>query len=206
MKKKTIKIILIASVIVAILAALAFHFFRKEEKKAATREIVSLLVVNKEKLAEITTYRYSRDTVFFETESPTGLRSIFSSKPDTVAVFLVRPTICAGIDLRNLSEEDFSIRNDTLFVSLPAPVILDTYLNHSDISIVYSAKGWKMDTQLSVISEKAKSDLRRDALRQGILAKAATKAERSLSDFLGILCQMPVQVRCVQSPTVLADQ
>lgn len=191
--------ILLAATVTALAVILVLFTAKTLKEKAMPKEIVSLIVVNKEKLAELVTYRYSRDTVVFEIEDPTPFKAIFAPHPDTVAVYLVRPTICAGIDLKDLKEEDFVVKNDTLFVTLPKPVILDLYLNHADIVPVYDPRKWDMDSRMGELTEKAKADLEKDALRQGILEKAAAKAERSLSDFLEMACQMPVRAKCAST-------
>lgn len=193
--KKLDKIILAAS-IVAIVFLLAFVLTKKSENKADVNETISLIVSDKEKLAELVTFRYSRDTILFETKDPSVLASLFSRKPDTVAVFLARPTICAGIDLRKLTTDDFRMKNDTLLIRLPDPEILDLYLNHSDLTQVYSARNWTFDDSISKMSERAKEGLKRDALRQGILLKAARQAEQSISTFLTTACNIPVVASC----------
>lgn len=200
--KKLCRIILAAAGLAA-LAALAVFLGRQTKNRERSAEIVSIIVKNREKIAELVTYRYSRDTVVFETQEPSGILSYFSSEPDTVAIFLVRPTICAGVDLMALSEESFAIRNDTLYVQLPAPKILSLYLNHSDIVPVYDSRRWDMDAKMSVLAEKAKSDFQRDALRQGILAKAGDKAEREMSEFLSLLCGMPVVASCATAAVTM---
>lgn len=195
--KKYIKYV-IAAAVTATAIILVAAIAKRAGRKTDAKEIVSLVVSNKEKLAELVTYRYSRDTVLYETRKPSKFVAKFTDEPDTVAVFIARPVICAGVDLRNLQHEDVTVRNDTLFVSLPAPEILDLYLNSSDITEVYSSWDWKLDDKLGAMSERAKAGLRRDALRQGILLKAGAQAERSMSEFLERLCKMPVVVRCRQ--------
>lgn len=193
--KKYIRYV-IAAAIAAIAVIIVIAIAKSARHKTDAKEIVSLVVTNKEKLAELVTYRYSRDTVIYETRKPSKFVARFTDAPDTVAVFIARPMVCAGVDLRNLQYEDVTMRNDTLFVTLPAPEILDLYLNNSDITEVYTAWDWKLDDKLGAISERAKEGLRRDALRHDILQKAGAKAERSLSEFLGRICRVPVVVRC----------
>ena len=197
MKKYTKYIIAAAVAALAIIITVAV--VRKVHKKARAQEIVSLIVTKKEKLAEMVTYRYCRDTVLFETEKPSQFVALFTDTPDTVAVFIARPTVCAGVDLRKLMEEDVRVSGDTLYVNLPAPEILDVYLNHSDLKQVYAAWDWKLDDKLGPMAEKAKAGIRRDALRQGILQKAGIQAERSLSSFLSQACRMPVVVTVSQT-------
>lgn len=203
MKKYTKYIIAAAVIAIAVIIGVAVA--KKIHKKAQAQEIVSLIVAKKEKLAELVTYRYCRDTVLFETERPSKFVARFTSAPDTVAVFIARPTICAGMDLRKLTYEDIRISGDTLYVNLPAPEILDVYLNHSDLKQVYAAWDWKLDDKLGTMAEKAKAGLQRDALRQGILEKAAAQAELSISSFLSQACRMPVVVT-VSQPTLFLPE
>jgi|GEM_PF-6526982 hypothetical protein len=196
---------LIAATLTVIAVILVVSVAKKVSRKTDVKETISLIIEQREKLAELVTYRYSRDTILFETEAHSGIFSRFVTDPDTVAVFLARPTICAGINLQNLSIDDFVIKGDTLFVSLPAPEVLDVYVNHSDINMVYSSKFWELDDNLSAVAERAKSGLRRDALRQGILQKAGEQAERSLADFLSQLCRMPVVVECNEKNSITLD-
>lgn len=200
--KKYVKAV-IAATLAAIAIIIVLGVARKVSRKAEAREIISLVVTNREKIAELVTYRYSRDTVLFEVGKPSGLMAYLTPGPDTLAVFIARPTICAGVDLRKLRAEDFRVDSDTLRVSLPAPEILDLYLNHSDITQVYAAKSWKLDDKLGQVAERAKGGLQRDALRQGILGKAGAQAERSLSEFLSRVCGMPVVAQCAQPDAIL---
>lgn len=200
--KKYIRYI-IAAAVAAIAVILVVAVSKTVRRKTDAKEIVSMVVTNKEKLAELVTYRYSRDTVLYETVRPSKFVSKFTEAPDTVAVFIARPVICAGVNLRNLRYEDVIMRDDTLFVSLPAPEILDLYLNSSDITEVYTAWDWKLDDKLGPMAERAKDGLRLDALRNGILKKAEAQAERSLSEFLGRLCRVPVIVECRQPEQTL---
>lgn len=195
--KKYIKFIIAATVTATAILFLA-SVLKQVHKRTEAKEIISLVVANREKLAELVTFRYSRDTVIYETRQPSRFMARFNAGPDTVAVFIARPVICAGIDLRKLQYEDITISGDTLYVNLPAPEVLDLYLNHSDITQVYSAWDWKLDDKLGPMAEKTKDGLRRDALQTGILSKAGAQAERSLSAFLSKTTRMTVKARCKQ--------
>ena len=187
---------LIAAAITVVVVTLVVFVVNKIGKKSNPREIVSLVVKNKEKLAELVTYRYSRDTVLFETAERTGLKSFFDDSPDTVAVLLVRPTLCAGLDLRCLKSEDFRIGTDTIYVTLPAPKVLDVYVNHSDITRIYTARGWNFDGRIGQMAQQAKASFKEDALSKGVLLKAKARAESSFSEFLTLMCRMPVVATC----------
>ena len=194
MKKYLKYIIAVAVAVVAVILVSAA--VKRVNKRTNAYEVISLVVKNRERLAELVTYKYCKDTLLIESEERTGLMSYFDSTPDTVAVLLVRPTVCAGVDLRHLKTEDFFSRNDTLIVSLPAPEILDLYVNHADITKVYMDKDWDFDRRIGPMTEKVKTAFEADALRQGILLKAKTRAESSMSEFLTLICGMPVVATC----------
>ena len=193
--KKPLKYIIAAAAVAAV-AVLAVGLARKAGGRAESREMVSLVVKNREKLAELVTYRYSRDTVIYETRERSGLVAFLEGSTDTVAVLLVRPTVCAGVDLRHLKSEDFRIGRDTIYVTLPPPQILEVYVNHADIRRIYTARDWRIDNRLGQITEKAKASFRDDAVNRGVLLKAGARAERSMSEFLTLMCGKPVVATC----------
>ena len=194
MKKYLKYIIAVAVAVVAVILVSAA--VKRVNKRTNAYEVISLVVKNRERLAELVTYKYCKDTLLIESEERTGLMSYFDSTPDTVAVLLVRPTVCAGVDLRHLKTEDFISRNDTLIVSLPTPEILGLYVNHTDITKVYMDKDWDFDRRIGPMTEKVKTAFEADALRQGILLNAKARAESSMSEFLTLICGMPVVATC----------
>lgn len=194
--KKILKTILVVALNVALLAVLFVVISDKVDKRNNPDEIINLVVSNKDKIAELVTCKYSRDTIMFEMGEPTGFMSLFTDEPETLAVYMIRPTVCAGIDFSGISEYDFSFYDGVMYLTLPKPKILDVYVNHEDIAKIYASRSWDVDRGLKNMVSTAKLLLRYDAINSGILDIAEDKAERTLTRFLSELCDMRVVVSC----------
>ena len=57
-------------------------------------------------------------------------------------VFITKGKIRAGFDLQKLTENDFKVANDTLFLTLPPVETFDVIMNPSDIRVMYESGKW----------------------------------------------------------------
>lgn len=181
-------------VIVAVLATAATFLSVRSRKTAANGEIISLIVSSKKELAQLVTFKYYKDTVLYDTQADIITNLI--PHTDTSAVYIARFTVRAGVNLDKLSEDDFQWRNDTLFVSIPAPTVLDISANPSDFRKIYASRLWDYDKRMSPLVGRAKAGIYADAVRHGVVRKAAASAEKSLGSFFNAICPAPVVVRC----------
>lgn len=99
-------------------------------------------------------------------------------------VLICKGTIRAGFRLDSISDKDIRICHDTISITLPPPVYLDTLLNPSDFEYFERTGIWshQQDTQIKL---KAEKHLIQDAERNKILQKA----ERSGRSRIKSICR-----------------
>lgn len=179
MKKRSI--IFIASC--ALIALLALAIGRKSifsdrglfKRVPLTAENTANVVSNIKKIGEFTTGYYYEELVLKDLKTDTT--SILGMKiPDKNEIVLIAKGIVrAGFDLSKVSEEDLSMKSDTLVISLPAPEVFDVILNPSDFETYYEQGKWSQES-LRPVKAEAKETLKANALDAGVLEKATESA------------------------------
>lgn len=129
-------------------------------------ETVRMTISRKEKLVRLATVKYYEDLILYDR----------NSRGDTVAVVIAHPEVIMGVDLRDLSEEDFNMVGDTIYVNLPPVKVLHTICNPSQREIVYSAKDWDLDTRMKLLVSRAKRIAETDARKEGAMKRAEANA------------------------------
>lgn len=179
MKKR--RIIFIA--ICALITVLAIYFGKKSisggwsifERAPLSADNTANVVSNIRRIGELTTGYYYEELVLKDTKADTT--SILGMKfPDRDEIVLIAKGIVrAGFDLSKVSEEDLSIKSDTLILSLHPAEIFDVILNPSDFETYYEEGKWSQEA-LRPIKAEAKAMLKEHALDAGILPKATESA------------------------------
>lgn len=103
------------------------------------------------------------------------------SKEDLVII--ARGTVKAGFDLKSVSAEDVSVRNDSLFVVLPRPKILSVTVNPSDYEVIGGDKSWSQ-REVSGLVSHARSSILKNALDNGIYSLAETSGKVKVRELL----------------------
>lgn len=86
-------------------------------------------------------------------------------------VYICNGKVYAGFDLKKLADGDITTHGDTIFVSLPAPEILEVSINPSDIKTYVEEGTWSFD-EAKEIKVGAKERLMQDAEKFEILKRA----------------------------------
>ena len=137
-------------------------------------------------LARLETIRYSMEKVITAETGSGDLSFLFGDK----LLFVAHGTVIAGIDLANLDEEDLSLRNGTLYVTLPAVEIFVATLDNEK-SYVYDRETGllsKGDLNLETLArQSAEEAILQAALEDGILQQAQDNAGNYLERLFNAL-------------------
>lgn len=130
-------------------------------------------------LARLETIQYSMEKVITAETGSGDLSFLFGDK----LLFVAHGTVIAGVNLENLTEDDFTLRNGTLYVSMPAVEIFVATLDNEK-SYVYDRETGllsKGDLNLETLArQSAEEAIREAALEDGILQQAQVNAENYL--------------------------
>lgn len=108
---------------------------------------------------------------------PNGLVS-----PDRL-VIVGKGTVVAGMDLKNIREEDIRITKDSVSITLPKAAILEVIMNPSDFS-TFSEEGEWTPEAVTKVKMKARDILVKRALDHGLLSMAQSRGEMIMRNFL----------------------
>lgn len=103
------------------------------------------------------------------------------SKDDLVII--ARGTVKAGFDMKTITREDISVRNDSLFVVLPRPKILSVIVNPSDYEVIGGNRSWSQ-REVSGLVSHARSQIMKNALDNGIYSRAAASGKGKVRELL----------------------
>lgn len=98
-------------------------------------------------------------------------------------VLIIKGSVTAGIDLKNLSEKEVFVKDDSVSIALPAAAITDVFINPSGIETFYENGTWSNE-EVTAVKLSARRKLLAEAERQHLLKKAETKAKAVLELFL----------------------
>jgi len=133
-------------------------------------------------LARLETIQYSLEKVITAEAGGGDVGLLFGDK----LLFVAHGKVVAGIDLQKLTEDDVSIREGTLYVTLPQVEIF-SYTLDNDKSYVYDRETGlfsKADANLETLARRtAQDEILKAALEDGILELAQVNAENYLVSF-----------------------
>jgi len=167
------------------------------KSQPVTIDQTPLVVTNIRQIAELQTARmYCEMMVDSIPTSPVDLawRSLSNTfmipglteaflPPGKKLVMVERGNIIAGIDVAGIGAENITIKGDSVWVSLPAPKILDIITNPSDFEIFAEDGEWSNEA-IQAVKQKARTKMEREANRQGLLTQAEEKAISLMQTFL----------------------
>jgi len=130
-------------------------------------------------LARLETIQYSLEKVITAEVGGGDLGFLFGDK----LLFIAHGTVVAGIDLQDLTEDDFRLDSGTLYVTLPAVEIFSTALDNEKSYVYDREMGLlsKGDFNLETLARQtAEDEIEKAALEDGILDLAEINAENYL--------------------------
>lgn len=99
---------------------------------------------------------------------------------------IARGNVRAGFDFSQITEEDVRFSGDTLIVCLPPAQILDVTVNPSDFDVFVENGQWS-HRQVVALEQRAKAQLRSQAINAGLLSQADSLGRQRLTSILTAL-------------------
>ena len=133
------------------------------------------IVEEVKKISEFTTACYYEESVI-KNEKFTTEAQWFGNEQDTINHSVVLTVMCkvrAGFDLSTHSDNDLTVRGDTVDIKFPAPKIFDVISNPSDYKIFEESGEWQHE-EIVAMQKEGKKKMLQNALDQNILEKANT--------------------------------
>jgi Protein of unknown function (DUF4230) len=98
-------------------------------------------------------------------------------------VLIIKGRVTAGINLKNLTEKEVFVKDDSVSIAMPAATITDVFINPSGIETFYESGTWNNE-EVTIVKQSAKRKLLAEADRQQLLQKADAKAKAVIEQFL----------------------
>ena len=102
---------------------------------------------------------------------------------DKHLVLIAKGKILAGTNMASLTNESVTIKNDTIWIVLPKPQIIDAIVNPTDFETFVEKGSWT-HYEVTLVKIKARRKMIDRALQRKILEKAGTKSRDILTGFL----------------------
>ena len=197
MRKKLLKYIIIAAVVIIALALLKDKwlpsFANIFTPKPVVVENTPILIKQINELAQMCTItvfdEVVADSVEIRRKTPVETLlpdfSAFSNFPVTGRrlVIIAKGKIVAGTDLKKLQPQAISVHGDSVAIVLPQAEILDAIINPSGVE-TFSETGIWNDTEITAVKIKARNKMIGRALKQQIIEKANERSIMLIENFL----------------------
>jgi len=158
--------------------------------KEVTIDETPVLVQQVKPLAQLVTITaYTEVTADTTARSSTGerIRDIFN--PFSFEVNMNRRLIVTGgavvhvgVDLQKLEEKNFTVRNDSIFLQLPAAEILEVIVNPSSTAIFLEEGQWNNEA-VTNLKRRIQAMAIEEVRNRGLLYQAEERARDVLTDF-----------------------
>lgn len=97
-------------------------------------------------------------------------------------ILIQKAAVHAGVDFDKMTQDDLRLVKDTLFVTLPAPEILQVDMDSNGQDVFLQKGTWSID-QVQELYGPATEKLIQDAMDGGVLTKAFANAKEHIEDF-----------------------
>lgn len=158
--------------------------------KPVVIEATPVIITEINTLAQLITITFTDEVVMDTAKIGNGMPSLLPTSIGTILtpgvdklVMIGRGKVLAGTDLKNLQEKDINVTGDSIHVSIPHAIILQTIINPSDFE-TFSEKGNWDESALTALKIKIRNEITRRAIQQNILQKANTRSENIIETFL----------------------
>lgn len=188
-----VAVVVIAFVFVFLINPFNFNIGSFNRKKLEIEKTTNL-VKEVKKIAEFTTacfyeelviqdvkYKYKERKIYKKSDNwykrQLGLgKEVIGTQIDSTEigriVLIAKGKIRAGLNFAKLTEDDFEIRNDTLFATLPSAEIFDIIVNPSDIEFFHHDGDYWDNESVSQLISKGKNTMHEHAMSENLLEKA----------------------------------
>ena len=193
---KKIKGIIVAVVAIVILVGGAFVLYKLGvfgKKGELSIDKTANVVTEIKKISEFTSACFYEEIILQETKASSVVDNSAGRKVASwlgkdskelmsdQLVIVANGTVRAGFRLDQLDENKITITADTLSLVLPKAEIFDVIVNPSDFDIYIEDGTWD-DPTVTAIKNKAITQIKEDALKDGILEKAQESGIKKLTE------------------------
>ncbi|MEP6627211.1 MAG: DUF4230 domain-containing protein [Ginsengibacter sp.] len=158
--------------------------------KPVVIEATPVIITEINTLAQLITITFTDEVVMDTAKIGNGMPSLLPTSIGTILtpavdklVMIGRGKVLAGTDLKNLQEKDINVTDDSIHVSMPHAIILQTIINPSDFE-TFSEKGNWDESSITALKIKIRNEINRRAIQQNILQKADARSENIIETFL----------------------
>ena len=141
-------------------------------------------------LSQLITVTYADEVVMNEAKTGKAISSIvpagagFILVPSTDRLVLIgKGKVFAGMNLKEIKENDVHVTGDSIHVTLPPAQILNTIINPSGFE-TFDEKGNWNEKEVTAVKIKIKNELTTRALQQNILKQAEKRSRDIIETFL----------------------
>lgn len=166
------KIIVVLLVVLGIFCVYELSTNSKQSPKVETS--MSITVQDVRSIGKLVTATFYRESGAFVKRD--GKR---------IDVFIIaKGKVNAGFDLMNMDENDIVCEGDTLYLTLPQPEIFNVIANPNNFEILADKNIEEMNFDaINNCKIKLKDSIRANAEKEGLLEKAKSKGEETLTEF-----------------------
>ena len=153
-------------------------------------EETPILIKEMNALAQLMTVTYTDEIVMDTMKTGLGIPSLvpiiggslLSPAMDKL-VIIGRGKVIAGTDFKKIQEQDIVQTGDSIHITLPSSIILETILNPSDFETFIEKGSWKEAAVVS-LRKKIKNELNSRAIKENILQKSDERTQIIIESFL----------------------
>jgi hypothetical protein len=151
-------------------------------------ENTPLIVENIKQMNQLITISSYDEVVMSKTNATNGsiVSAIIINKTFTGTkqiALIAKGTLFAGMDLKELTENDVFVKNDSVSIKLPTTKILDAIINPSDTEIFIEEGKWDL-MEINKLKSEAKDLLIQRAKERKLLEKAQLRGKLIIENFL----------------------
>ena len=197
MRKRLTNFTIIIALVLAGIYLLQHHqwlpsFANLFKSKSADIEKTAIVVREINNLAQLVTISAYNEVVVDSTKQgkplvnpmlPVMLHLPVISAPDERLVLIGKGTILAGVDLAKLQASDIYVKDDSVFIRLPAAEILQVIINPSGFETFEESGHWS-DDEVKEVKYKLREKLVANSVQQNLLPKATARAVLIVQIFL----------------------
>jgi len=160
------------------------------KSKPIVIEATPVIITEINTLAQLITITFTDEVVMDTAKIGNGMPSLLPTSIGTILtpgvdklVMIGRGKVLAGTDLKSLQEKDINVTGDSIHVSIPHAIILQTIINPSDFEM-FSEKGSWDEAAVTALKIKIRNKINHRAVQQNILQIADGRSKNIIETFL----------------------
>jgi hypothetical protein len=194
--RKTLQkyVVLVAAVLVVIFLFQKINWLPSFKNIFSSKPVVieatPVIITEINTLAQLITITFTDEVVMDTAKIGNGMPSLLPTAIGTILtpgvdklVMIGRGKVLAGTDLKSLQEKDINVTGDSIHVSIPHAIILQTIINPPDFETFSENGNWD-ESAVTALKIKIRNEINSRAIQQNILQKADARSENIIETFL----------------------